>query len=225
MIYIFGSEVAANFQKSLNYRGGPVTILTTALRRALLAAFLIAVFASQTYAIATYTFVSDNYTFAEPPFNMSMHIEASFTVDTPFPANFGPTDISADLLSFEVTDGLSGSLSSGDPELTIQAFTIGTDLNGNINSWTIKLRSPGFPFLGVNESTREIALQFGSSTSDLFLCVAAGAQGCTDISPIASAVAQGIGTWTRTITAVPEPGSLFLLLSGFAGLGLLRRFR
>jgi hypothetical protein len=33
------------------------------------------------------------------------------------------------------------------------------------------------------------------------------------------------GTWSATTASVPEPGSLFLLLSGFAGLGFMRLVR
>ena len=201
------------------------TILKTAGRRGVLAGFLIAVCASQSYAIATYTHVGGNYVTATAGYTTSMHVEGSFTVANPFGPNF-VGDITGDVLSFSFNDGVR-NYSSGDPELVINSFFTQTDSNGDIAVWEMVFETPSpasLTLVGQQAHTLFIDSFVGDSVSE-YTCIGVGAVGCIlNLTDVAQAPVA-FGSWTRTITALPEPGSFFLLLSGIAGLGLLRRRR
>lgn len=168
-------------------------------------------------AAITYTYTGNHYTGAAAPYSTDMAVTGSFTFASPldpnilFPAARTPT-------AWSISDGVmtvtnaTGSL----------AFNVGTNALGNITMWDF-----GTSF-SVSTGILFITSQNGSPTS--FFPCGTGNTACDGVSGVAAGRAVGLagvvnnpGTWT--MTSIPEPSSLSLIIIGMFAVALIVRTR
>lgn len=153
--------------------------------------------------ITTYTYTGNVYTEATGAFTLSEDVSGFFTESTPLAANLSETLISAPT-TFSFSDGPDTFTQSSN--LSAEHFFIGTDENGNIDSW-------------------EIVLQTGSPADELTTSQN-GDEVCEfDCGTFADNDDNPGGSWTTTSISTPEPASILLMPAGLLALALLARNR
>lgn len=120
----------------------PLSWLLALARPALLSLMLVA--PALPALAATYTFTGPLYgANAVAPYTANMRITGSFTTATPLPPNvvemIGPSG-SNQVTSWSFNDGINTF--TKDNSYESHSFRVGTDANGNITDWLIRLLSP-----------------------------------------------------------------------------------
>lgn len=196
---------------------------------------MLALFASVATA-TTYQYTGAAYTAAGGVYSTSMRVTGTFTTASPLPANMPPTAIGPGgknwVTAWSFHDGVNtftkanSMLLYGAPE----AFAVGTDAGGNINTAQISFMAPQGPHT-VGDSMNVIYV----SDSIVEAVMAAPCDVVTDSTCAAIRVGSNIavvhpadGTWTIRETAasvapVPTLNSVFLaaLAVGLAALSYL----
>jgi hypothetical protein len=176
------------------------------------------------------TYTGLNYTLADdPPFTTSMNITGSFSLEDPLAPNLSSTPIRDQLLSLDFSDGVATYTLAN---ATIALFSVSTDVSGNIVEWDIVLDIPLPSPTEVGDTTHHLNIVrnivrtvFGTGDSASLVPCGIVEQGqCVEFGIQAIAAVDTSGIWTASPVTVLEPGSLFLLLSGFAGAEFWRRF-
>lgn len=173
-------------------------------------------------AAVTYEYSGNNFTNATSPYDTSMSVSGSFTVDSLLVNVSGEVSVN----SFSFSDGVH-TLTSQD--IVDVLFQFDTDGFGNILNWEIKIDTPPPESLGQTRSgirTRGIPNILGFETFDagyIAQCTSAAFGECRSIETIASGVFNEFdnpGSWS----IVPIPPALWLFGSGLLGLvGISRR--
>lgn len=221
---------------------------------------LAATAAAPAFATTAYNYVGTNYSVfydnCTPPGNPSagpcvtytsaMHAQGWFSLDTPLPANFGPTDISARSdLQWSFTDGVNAYASADTAHAHVSPgnFKVQTDAMGNIvYSGTVlglELRQTTlavnnyFDFLNIGY--RPYSPPVGDYANTGWICLGVTGNECMESSygaNIANAASSAAGIWTSSSSAsttatAPTLGSWAILglLTALLGFGarILRR--
>ena len=164
---------------------------------------------------------------ATPPagtYTTSMHVTGSITVVTPFApnANFN-VFFDPNVVSFSYSDGRN-TLNAANIVESSSIFLIGTNSQGQINSWFVSLVTAA----PVQVGDQQFAIFSETPDADqahIEECVLAGCA-VPQLFGFDGAVALNAntvvsGTWTITDTNTPLPATLPLFASGVGALGLL----
>jgi hypothetical protein len=179
----------------------------------------------QAHAVTVYTYTGNTFSLIQnetPPdgtYTTSMSVTGSFTLQNPLPANSLVTDITANVLSFSLSDGRS---TITDLNATFATFQIGTAL-GNINSWFVNaIFAPIYTAVG----DQNVAITTRNQAP--FIIDIASTIECTqfstacDLNGLDEAIIQdNAGTWSVSTSETPLPAALPLFATGLGALGLL----
>lgn len=155
----------------------------------------------------TYTFLGNDYNFAQSPFSTSDFISASFTFASPLPDNLSLTNVTSSILSWTVTD----QLFTLDPSYNGTFYLdVTTDSAGDIDSQDIFADTP-------DGLTDRIEVSYGPALYEISYDEATGAMAGIEGG-------SATATWTETTESTPEP-SLLVPLGGATLLILIMRKR
>jgi hypothetical protein len=129
---------------------------------------------STAHALSTYDYVGKPFTnSATAPYTTSDKITMSFSVASPLSPNLPLTDITSQIVAYEIFDGVN-TVTNLSPNTLVNLFFISTDGNGNIAEWVIAFVAPAImpPVPG--------ARQVSILTANCLTC----SQGVTDFSEI-----------------------------------------
>jgi hypothetical protein len=97
---------------------------------------------STAHALSTYDYVGKPFTnSATAPYTTSDKITTSFSIALPLSSNLPLTDITSQILAYEIFDGVN-TVTNLSPNTLVNLFFISTDANGNIAEWLIAVVAP-----------------------------------------------------------------------------------
>jgi hypothetical protein len=97
---------------------------------------------STAHALTTYNYVGQPFSnSATPPYTTSDKITMSFSVLLPLSRNLPLTDITSQILAYEIFDSVN-TVTNLSPNTLVNLFFISTDANGNIAEWVIAFVAP-----------------------------------------------------------------------------------
>lgn len=189
-----------------------------------LAAAVAVLFSSGTHATAIYSYLGNKYgsiVNPSPPtgsYTSQMRVSGEIELANALPSSQSLSNIGGDVLAFSFNDGRNTFT-----DLTnfgISSIWVGTDSGGNIDSWTITLRT-NYPTPTVVGSQKGgIETHFDRFDVGAFdECTTVDSNGCKFGKRDSGEIAGNPGTWRLTVTQVPEPGTLGLLVMSLFGLG------
>ena len=179
------------------------------------------------HAVTVYTYTGNNFTTIlsddTPPngtYTTSMNVTGSFTLQNPLPANSLVTDITANVLSFSLSDGRHTTTNLN---ATFATFQIGTAL-GNINSWFVNAIDGAPIYTAVGDQQRAITTR---NQAPFIIDIATTIE-CTQFSTTCdlngldeASIQDNAGTWSVSTSETPLPAALPLFATGLGALGLL----
>lgn len=192
-----------------------------------------ALFGTQAFATTTYSYVGKDYSTiyhnCTPPgdpnsgpcvtYTTSMHVQGSFSLDTPLPPNFGPADISMRSdLKWSFSDGINTYSSTDSAHALVEtgSFVIQTDATGipvfpgtsiDLDLWqTTPAANHFYDF--INIGYQPVAPHLGDYAGTGEICFTVAGNQCmsdnvgTNVSYVASVTS---GTWAILNLALPAP--------------------
>lgn len=195
--------------------------------------FLMLMLATNLAIGATYTYTGSVFTSASGAYTTSMRISGSFTTNAPLAANLPGTEIGpsgADLVtSWSFTDGVNTFNEVNSMELYGDSafFSVATDSNGQITSFSIGLMSPLMPHT-VGQPMDAIAFSGLQQAASDEPCATVANDVCTSIPTGGTNFADSDngGTWeispaeAEPVPALPFWGlGVLAALLGFFGAG------
>jgi hypothetical protein len=213
------------------------------LRKLVLTLFTLFFFSDTVLAAVTYTYQGNAFDgFSTPPgsYSTSNMITGSFTLAAPLAPNLPASNIRSQVLSYSFSDGVNtfNDINSVICGWSVMTFLVGTDANGDINTWGIDLCTPvskvNDPFNNVTTISGLLSV-FADTGISSATCTTVTNGLCTEVN-IFNATSgyneDNPGTWTThrqialSVPTMTQWGMMiFIVFGGLGAIYFLRRKR